>query len=82
MYQTDDNVLLGAINGEGRQLYAAPNVAGTALVRLKQTSGLGIVVHHTNRNADYSTLATIQLQKWSLPSRSSRNRPVALGNQK
>ena len=63
MYQTDDNVLLGAINGEGRQLYAAPNAAGTALVRLKQTSGLGIVVHHTNRNADYSTLATIQLQK-------------------
>jgi outer membrane receptor protein involved in Fe transport len=63
MYQTDDNVLLGAINGEGRQLYATLNSAGNALTRLKKTSGLGIVVHHLNRNADYSTLATIQLQK-------------------
>jgi outer membrane receptor for ferrienterochelin and colicin len=63
MYQTDDNVLLGAINGEGRQLYAAPNSAGTGLTRLKKTAGLGFVVHHVNRNADYSTLATIQLQK-------------------
>jgi hypothetical protein len=63
LYQTDDNVMLGEVNGEGRQLYAAPNAAGTALTRLTKTSGVRQVVRHTNRNADRSTLATIQLQK-------------------
>ncbi len=63
MYQTDDNVTLGEVNGEGRQLYAAPNPAGTALVRLRPTTALAQVVRHTNRNADKSTMATVQLQK-------------------
>ncbi|MBX3147840.1 MAG: TonB-dependent receptor [Gemmatimonadales bacterium] len=63
MYQTDDNVTAGEINGEGRQLYAAPNPAGTALVRLRPTALLGQVIRHANRNADRSTMATVQLQK-------------------
>jgi outer membrane receptor protein involved in Fe transport len=63
LYQTDDNVRLGEVNGEGRQLYAAPNAAGTALVRLTRANGVRQVVRHTNKNADRSTLATIQLQK-------------------
>ena len=63
MYQTDDNVLLGAVNGEGRQMYAVPNTAGTNITRLTRVNGVRQVVRHTNRNADKSTLATIQLQK-------------------
>lgn len=63
MYQTDDNVRLGQVNGEGRQLYATPNPAGTALTRLTKVNGARQVVRHTNRNADYSTLITGQLQK-------------------
>jgi len=63
MYQTDDNVRLGEINGEGRQLYATPNAAGTALTRLTKTNGVRQVVHHLNKSADYSTLITGQLQK-------------------
>ena len=63
MYQTDDNVLLGAVNGEGRQMYAVPNTAGTNITRLTRANGVRQVVHHTNRSADKSTLATIQLQK-------------------
>ena len=63
MYQTDDNVLLGAVNAEGRQMYAVPNAAGTNISRLTRTSGVRQVVRHTNRNADKSTLASIQLQK-------------------
>ncbi len=63
MYQTDDNVLLGAVNGEGRQLYATPNPAGTALNRLKKVNGVNTVVHHLNKSADKSTLFTAQLQK-------------------
>ena len=63
MYQTDDNVLLGAVNGEGRQMYAVPNTAGTNITRLTRVKGVRQVVRHTNRNADKSTLATIQLQK-------------------
>ncbi len=63
MYQTDDNVTPGEINGEGRLLYAAPNPAGTALVRLRPTTALSQVVRHSNKNADRSTMATIQLQK-------------------
>jgi outer membrane receptor protein involved in Fe transport len=63
LYQTDDNVLLGAVNGEGRQLYATVNAAGTALTRLKKTAGIGTVVHHLNKSADESTLFTAQLQK-------------------
>ena len=63
MYQTDDNVRLGAVNGEGRQMYAVPNTAGTNITRLTQVNGVRQVVRHTNRNADKSTLATIQIQK-------------------
>lgn len=63
MYQTDDNVILGEVNGEGRQLYAAPNAAGTALVRLTRTSGVRQVVRHANRSADRATVVTFQLQK-------------------
>ena len=63
MYQTDDNVKLGQVNGEGRQLYATPNAAGTALTRLKVTPALGQVVQHSNRSADKSTMFTAQLQK-------------------
>ena len=29
MYQTDDNVLLGAVNGEGRQLYSNPTATAS-----------------------------------------------------
>ena len=63
MYQTDDNVKLGEVNGEGRQLYATPNAAGTALVRLRVTDKVGQVVHHLNKSADRATLFTAQLQK-------------------
>ncbi len=63
MYQTDDNVRLGAVNGEGRQLYATPNAAGTALTRLTKTSAVRQVVHHLNKSRDRSTLVTTQLQK-------------------
>jgi outer membrane receptor for ferrienterochelin and colicin len=63
MYQTDDNVVLGEINGEGRQLYAAPNPAGTALVRLTKSTGVRQVIHHVNKSADRATLLTGQLQK-------------------
>jgi len=63
MYQVDDNVRLGAINAEGRQLYATPNATGTGLVRLTKTSNIAQVVHHTNRSADQSTMLTLQLQK-------------------
>jgi outer membrane receptor protein involved in Fe transport len=78
MYQTDDNVLLGAINGEGRQLYAAPiataspsnTTACTATnqaictKRLKKTGpNVAQVVHHLNKSADRSTLWSVQLQK-------------------
>ncbi len=63
MYQTDDNVKLGQVNGEGRQLYATPNAAGTALTRLRVTDKVGQVVHHMNKSADKSVLFTAQLQK-------------------
>jgi hypothetical protein len=63
MYQTDDNVKLGQVNGEGRQLYATPNAAGTGLTRLKVTSALGQVIHHINKSADRATMFTAQLQK-------------------
>ncbi|HEU5219820.1 MAG TPA: TonB-dependent receptor, partial [Gemmatimonadales bacterium] len=67
MYQTDDNVRLGAVNGEGRQLYANPTATvspANSASRLKKTGPLvGQVVHHTNRNADRSTLWSFQLQK-------------------
>jgi outer membrane receptor protein involved in Fe transport len=63
MYQFDDNVVLGEVNGEGRQLYATPNAAGTGLTRLKKAGGVLQVVHHTNRSSDRATLVTFQLQK-------------------
>jgi outer membrane receptor for ferrienterochelin and colicin len=67
MYQTDDNVLLGEVNGEGRQLYANPIATASpanAARRLKKTGGrVAQVVHHLNKNADRSTLWTLQLQK-------------------
>jgi outer membrane receptor protein involved in Fe transport len=63
MYQTDDNVRLGEINGEGRQLYATPNAAGTALVRLTKVNGVRQVIHHLNKSADRSTILTGQLQQ-------------------
>ena len=62
LYQTDDNVRLGAVNGEGRQLYAVGS--GGSLVRLKQTGPrVGAVVHHSNREGDYSTVITGSLAK-------------------
>jgi outer membrane receptor protein involved in Fe transport len=63
MYQLDDNVLLGAVNGEGRQLYATPNTAGTALTRLTKTAAVRQVVRHENRSADKAYNFTAQLQK-------------------
>jgi len=67
MYQTDDNVLLGAVNGEGRQLYSNPTATqspANAARRLKKTGpNVAQVVHHLNKSADRSTLWTIQLQK-------------------
>lgn len=77
MYQTDDNVLLGAVNGEGRQLYANPTAAvspanttactgsnnATCNKRLIKTDDVGKVIHHLNKSADKSTLVTFQLQK-------------------
>lgn len=63
MYQTDDNVRLGSVNGEGRQLYGAPNAAGTALTRSTKANGVAQVIHHLNKSGDYSTLFTVQLQK-------------------
>ncbi|HEX7025339.1 MAG TPA: TonB-dependent receptor, partial [Gemmatimonadales bacterium] len=69
MYQTDDNVLLGAVNGEGRQLYAnptatrSPATTGSNSVRLVKAKGVLQVVHHLNKSADRSTLWTAQLQK-------------------
>jgi outer membrane receptor for ferrienterochelin and colicin len=63
MYQTDDNVVAREVNGEGRQLYGAPNAAGTALARSTKAGGVLAVVHHTNRSEDRSTLITGQLQK-------------------
>jgi outer membrane receptor protein involved in Fe transport len=66
MYQTDDNVLLGAVNGEGRQLYANPTATrspANAASRLVKTAKVLQVVHHTNKSADRSTLISIQFQK-------------------
>jgi outer membrane receptor protein involved in Fe transport len=63
MYQVDDNVRLGSVNGEGRQLYATPNAAGTALTRLTKTSSVRQVVRHENRSADKAYNFTAQLQK-------------------
>ena len=65
MYQTDDNVRLGAVNAEGRQLYAVPaaQTLTTTLNRLRKVNGVTSVVHHSNRSTDRSWLATFQLQK-------------------
>jgi len=64
MYQTDINVVEGAVNGEGRLLYATPNSAGQgSLTRTTLTNGVRQVVRHLNRGGDRSTLATFQLQK-------------------
>ena len=69
MYQTDDNVLLGQVNGEGRQLYAnptatrSPATTGANSVRLLKARSVLQVVHHLNKSADRSTLWTAQLQK-------------------
>jgi outer membrane receptor protein involved in Fe transport len=67
MYQTDDNVLLGEVNGEGRQLYSNPTATASpanSSRRLKKTgSRVAQVVHHLNKSADRSTLWTLQLQK-------------------
>ena len=65
MYQTDDNVRLGEINREGRQLYATPTAQtlATTLTRLRKVNGVTQVVHHMNKSTDQSWLGTIQLQK-------------------
>lgn len=65
MYQTDDNVKLGGINAEGRQLYGAPAALtnATTLNRLTKTTGVRQVVHHSNTSGDKSTLLTFQMQK-------------------
>jgi hypothetical protein len=65
MYQTDDNVRLGAVNREGRQLYGSPTAQtlATTLTRLRQVNGVTNVIHHSNRSADRSWLATFQMQK-------------------
>ncbi len=63
MYQVDDNVIPGAVNGEGRQLYGVPNAAGNALTRSTRAGGVLAVVHHLNKSADKSTFVTGQLQK-------------------
>lgn len=66
LYQTDDNVLLGAINGEGRQLYSNPTAArspANAASRLIKTDKVRQVIHHLNKSADRSSLVTFQLQK-------------------
>ncbi len=81
MYQFDDNVRLGAVNGEGRQLYATLNPAGNALVRLRKTTGVGTVIHHVNKSADRSTLFTAQLQK-SFSSGLSLNAAYTYSNSK
>ncbi len=65
MYQTDDNVRLGAVNREGRQLYATPTAQtlATTLTRLRKVNGVTNVIHHSNRSTDKSWLATLQVQK-------------------
>jgi len=66
MYQVDDNVLLGAVNGEGRQLYANPTATvspANSASRLKKAATVLQIVHHINKSADRSTLITAQLQQ-------------------
>ena len=65
MYQTDDNVRLGQVNREGRQLYGTPTAQtlATTLTRLRQVNGVTNVIHHSNRSGDRSWLATFQMQK-------------------
>ena len=66
MYQTDDNVRLGQVNREGRQLYGTPTAQtlATTLTRLRKVnSGVTSVIHHSNRSTDKSWLATFQVQK-------------------
>ena len=66
MYQTDENVQLGEVNREGRQLYATPTAQtlATTLTRLRKvTTAVTTVIHHSNKSADRSWLATAQLQK-------------------
>lgn len=65
LYQTDDNLKLGEVNAEGRQLYATPKAQTltTSLTPLVQVKGVTQVVHHSNRTGDRSTLLTLQLQK-------------------
>ena len=66
MYQSDDNVKLGEVNREGRQLYATPTAQtdSTSLTRLVVVkSAVTTVIHQSNKSADRSWLATAQLQK-------------------
>lgn len=65
MYQTDINVRQGQVNREGRQLYGTPTAQtlATTLTRLRQVNGVTNVIHHSNRSADRSWLATFQMQK-------------------
>jgi hypothetical protein len=65
MYQTDINVRRGEVNREGRQLYGSPTAQtlATTLTRLRQVNGVTNVIHHSNRSADRSWLATFQMQK-------------------
>ena len=77
MYQVDDNVIEGAVNGEGRLLYANPTATSspaqdagctppinlTTCRRLKKSYSALQIVHHINKSVDRSTLLAAQLQK-------------------
>jgi len=66
MYLIDDNIRLGAVNGEGRQLYANPTATispANGSSRLTKVNGVLNVLHHSNRSADFATIAAVQLQK-------------------
>ena len=66
MYQVDDNLSPGDVNGEGRLLYATPLAnrppSVSAARNIKARSVLQ-VVHHVNKSADRATMLTAQLQK-------------------
>jgi hypothetical protein len=66
LYQTDVNTRLGAVNGEGRQLYANPTATASpasSSTRLTRTNKVTQVIRHLNKNADWSRILTLQLQK-------------------
>jgi hypothetical protein len=62
LYLTDDNLTPQSPNAEGRLMYGTISATGT-VTPAKKTTAFAQVVRHENRNRDWSTQITGQLQK-------------------